>query len=269
MKKLEGKKIAIAGGRKADEISKLIENFGGTPLIRPAQGTVFLDDSNVKESLHRLLHEKCDWIIFTTGIGTDKLHTLAKESGNENQFINVLKGAKIAARGYKTLNVLKKLGIQPTIRDDDGTTAGLTRMFQPYQLEGKHIALQLYGAPAPKMINWLEKSGANYFEILPYRHVPPADEKMEQIVSEILNGEVDVVAFTSGPQIRFMVEYADKNMKRSEFIHALNEKVLALSVGKVTEAALREEGINRVVTPEIERMGSMIVTLAEYFEKNN
>ncbi|MDP5275587.1 uroporphyrinogen-III synthase [Chengkuizengella axinellae] len=269
MNKLEGKRIAIAGGRKAEEISKLIKNFGGIPFIRPTQGTVFLEDSKVIASLNRLLHEKLDWIILTTGIGTSKLHTLAVETGNEAEFIDVLKKAKIAARGYKTVNVLKKLGITPTIKDDDGTTEGLTRMFKPYDLEGKHIALQLYGAPAPKMIEWLKKTGANYYEILPYRHIPPTDEKMEQIVSEVLNGDVDVVAFTSGPQIRFMAEYADKKKKLTELIQAFNENVLALSVGKVTEAAIREEGIHRVVTPELERMGSMVVALAEYYEKQN
>nr|WGE07326.1 hypothetical protein P5658_21495 [Bacillus subtilis] len=39
------------------------------------------------------------------------------------------------------------------------------------------------------------------------------------------------------------------------------ERAIAAAVGKVTAEALREEGITRLLAPEIERMGAMIVEL--------
>ena len=41
--------------------------------------------------------------------------------------------------------------------------------------------------------------------------------------------------------------------------------VLAVAVGKVTAEALYEEGVNRVLFPEEERMGSMVVAMSRHF----
>lgn len=41
MRRLEGKRVALAGQRKVEDIKKIVENLGGTALIRPAQGTIF------------------------------------------------------------------------------------------------------------------------------------------------------------------------------------------------------------------------------------
>ena len=44
------------------------------------------------------------------------------------------------------------------------------------------------------------------------------------------------------------------------------EKLVATAVGKVTAEALKEEGISKIVVPQHERMGAMIVELAQYYE---
>jgi uroporphyrinogen-III synthase len=47
------------------------------------------------------------------------------------------------------------------------------------------------------------------------------------------------------------------------------DKTVATAVGKVTAEALREEDISRVVVPEHERMGAMIIELTHYFDSKN
>ena len=46
------------------------------------------------------------------------------------------------------------------------------------------------------------------------------------------------------------------------------ERTVATAVGKVTAEALVEEGIERIVVPQHERMGAMIVELVHYFEES-
>ncbi|CAH0345343.1 uroporphyrinogen-III synthase [Bacillus sp. CECT 9360] len=265
-KKLEGKRIALVSQRKNEELKKLVENMGGTALIRPAQGTVFLDDSNVETDINSLLIGNYDWMIFTTGVGTDTLRSIAKKMGKEREFIDALATAKIAARGYKTVNVLKKLDITPIVRDDDGSTAGLMRELAAHDLKGCRVALQLHGDPAPKLIEWLNEQGCEYKEILPYQHVPPQPEIMEQLINELLNGDIDAVNFTSTPQARFLMKHAREKGVEQAILKAFSNDVVAVAVGKVTAQALREEGIERVIFPENERMGSAIVTLAQYYQ---
>jgi uroporphyrinogen-III synthase len=267
VKRLNGKTIALVGQRKSEELSKLVENLGGIALVRPAQGTVFLDDSNVEKEIRELVNGNFDWLIFTTGLGTDKLYQTAVNIGLGDKFIEALENSKIAARGYKTVNVLKKLGVKPDVRDDDGSTAGLVRELNAHRVTGCRVALQLHGDPAPLLIDWLEEQGAEYREILPYKHIPPKPEVMEQLIGEIVRGEIDAVNFTSTPQARFLMAYAKEKGLEEELLTAFSTNVIAVSVGKVTAQALREVGITRMVVPEEERMGSAIIALVRYYQE--
>ncbi len=51
-------------------------------------------------------------------------------------------------------------------------------------------------------------------------------------------------------------------------VKSFEEKVLAVSVGRITSEALKEEGIKRIIMPEHERMGSMMVELGKYVSVN-
>ncbi|KON88707.1 uroporphyrinogen-III synthase [Sporosarcina globispora] len=267
MKKLEGKKIALLGSRKIEEISKIVENMGGVAISRPAQGTSLRVDTKLKEHIELISSGEFDWILFTTGIGVETLYNTAQEIAKGEEFIKVLQNSQIAARGYKTVNMLKKLGVASQVRDDDGSTAGLIRSLEAYSLKNKKVALQLHGDPAPKLIQWLEEQKAQSEEILPYIHHPPEAEVMEKLLSELLNGELDAAVFTSTPQVRNLIQFAREQGAEDRLQKAFSEKVIALAVGKVTAQALYDEGIDRVIFPEHERMGSAIVELANHYQK--
>jgi len=268
LKRLEGKRIALAGQRKVEELSKLVSNLGGVPLSRPTQGTIFLDDSNLEEDVKMVINGNYDWFIFTTGVGTETLYKTAEKIGMQDAFIQTIQQSNVAARGYKTVNMLKKFNITPDVRDDDGSTVGLVRSFAPFDLKGCKVALQLHGDPAPKLIEYLQEQQADFKEILPYKHIPPQTEVLEQLVEEILTNKVDAVNFTSTPQARFLFSYAREQNVYNELLEAFENNVVAVAVGKVTAAALRDEGVTRLVIPKEERMGSAIVAL-EHFYKND
>lgn len=269
MTKLEGKKIALLGSRKIEEISKIVENLGGVAISRPAQGTSLCIDTKLKEHINRITSGEFDWVLFTTGIGVETLHKTALEMGKGEEFIHVLQNTGIAARGYKTVNMLKKWGVTPQVRDDDGSTAGLIRRMGDFSLENKKVALQLHGDPAPKLIQWLDEQKAQYEEVLPYIHNPPEAEVMEMLLSELLEEDLDAAVFTSTPQVRNLIQFAHEKGAENQLKKAFAEKVIALAVGKVTAQALYDQGIERVIFPEHERMGSAIVELSNYYQRNS
>ncbi|WP_379130096.1 uroporphyrinogen-III synthase [Paenibacillus sp. sgz500958] len=261
---LKGLIVALAGPRKSEEMAKLVVNMGGTALHRPAQGTVFLDDEALHKGLESWISQPPDWAILTTGMGLDALFQKAEEAGSAERFLEVLSGSKLAARGYKTVNALKKRGLTPDVRDDDGSTTGLIRGLEPFDMQGKEVVLQLHGDPAPRLVAWLDEAGAHTRQILPYRHTPPAPGELERLVAEVLEGQVHAVAFTSAPQFRFLAEYAKTQGILGDLVQAFEEKVIAVSVGRITSEALKEEGVRRIVMPKHERMGSMFVELGRY-----
>ncbi|MBP2001875.1 uroporphyrinogen-III synthase [Paenibacillus shirakamiensis] len=264
-RRLEGKRIALTGPRKAQELGKLVENMGGIPLFRPAQGTVFLDDLELRNGLVDWISHPPDWAVFTTGVGIEALFDIAEDMGIAEAFWENLQKTPIAARGYKTVNALKKRKLEPVVRDDDGSTDGLIRSFSAYSLLGKNVMIQLHGDPAPKLVDWLKEQGAEPRQILPYKHTPPPDEALELLLQDILQGHVDAVTFTSAPQVKFLMEFARRQGQAEELNEALSGPVTAVAVGKITAQGLVEAGIPRIVAPREERMGSMMVELSRYY----
>ncbi|CAM4279293.1 uroporphyrinogen-III synthase [Paenibacillus tarimensis] len=265
MARLEGITVAVTGPRKAEDMSRMIEKFGGRAVIRPAQGTVFVDDSQIEEQLKGLIADPADWLVLTTGVGTEALLNKASQLGLEEDFMAALRQMKLAARGYKTVNVLRKLELTPAVRDNDGTTAGLLEEMAPYELQGKRVALQLYGDPAPRVTGALAARGALCEELLPYQHIPPEDSVVGQLIEEIVGAKVQAVAFTSTVQVRYVMQSAAQQGMLDAMLAAFDDGVLAVAVGKVTAEALYEEGVKRVLFPEEERMGSMIVAMSRHF----
>lgn len=93
--------------------------------------------------------EKADWVIFTTGIGLETLVDMAEKIGLKDEFLQAIRQAKAACRGYKTLSALKKLGITPEASDEDGTTRGLIRSLEPHD---NHF---LFSTKYRRCLEWL------------------------------------------------------------------------------------------------------------------
>ncbi|SOC05730.1 uroporphyrinogen-III synthase [Ureibacillus xyleni] len=264
---LENKKIALLGTRKIEEQSAIIEQLGGTSLHRPAQGTIFFDANVIEPEIDKIIHGTFQWAIFTTGIGFEKLFEIAKDVNKEDALLSALQKLKIAIRGYKTANALKKRGLNPIVRDDDGSIVGLIRQLEAQQLTNLPIAVQLYGDPHSELIDWLIERKNTVQEILPYEHIPPQTEVLQQLVNEVLSNDVDAVSFTSTPQVKYLFQYAIAQQQKEALLEAFENNVVALSVGKVTGKVLKEFGVNRVVMPQDERMGSALMTLNKYYKE--
>ncbi|MFA9455406.1 uroporphyrinogen-III synthase [Halalkalibacter sp. AB-rgal2] len=268
MKKgLSGKKVVLAASRKTEEMSVLVEKQGGVPLVRSLQGTVFQADDEVKPILKETIQQGFDWAIFTTGIGTQALIDIAEELSLKEDFMIQLNKANVATRGYKTFAVLSKLGLKPDVKDEDGTVAGLIEQLNGIPFAGKRVLVQLHGENVPSLIEFLQKDGATVIEMLPYQHVQPEKETLDRLVTELKKGEIDAICFTSAIQVRSFFHYLHENQYANWLEETLNEKVIAVAVGKVTAEALEEEGVTRIVYPELERMGAMILELSRYVEK--
>lgn len=266
-KGLTNKIVALGATRKLEEFSNLITKQGGTPVVRSLQGTTFFDENQIGDDIVQFIKSPNDWCIFTTGVGIEAMLNSAEKICLYDQFVSKIQEATVASRGYKSLAALKKLEITPVATDDDGTNQGLIRNLVGYDFKDKHVMVQLHGESAPRLIQFLEDQGANVTQILPYKHIAPEEATVEQLCQEILNNEVDAVCFTTAIQVHCLFQHAKKMNYNTDIVQAFENNITAVSVGKVTSEALRDNGVTRIVAPENERMGAMIIELAHYYER--
>lgn len=265
MNKLIGKKIVITGSRKTEEMSLLIEKQGGTPVLRPLQGLLFFDECTVEKELLFCVNNKVDWFVLTTGTGTDTLLIAAERLRIHSALIKKMNEAKVASRGYKTFALLKRLGIQPEVVDEDGTTQGLINSLTSFDFSGQTVVVQLHGEPQPTLIQFLKERGADVIQILPYRHIEPDSSTLEMLCYELSTNSIDAVCFTTAVQVRYLFDYARSQSILDIVRKAFSTHVKVVAVGKVTAQALRDEGLTSVIVPENERMGAMIIELVKHF----
>lgn len=264
-KALMGRRVAVAGDRRFDDIRLLVEKQGGEAVSRPMMRSAPLDDPQTTSAVLKLCDEGCDWLVLVTGMGTRAMVGVAETLGRKDDLLARMQAAKIAARGYKTVKALRELGLKPIVQDDDGTTEGLRRQLEPFDFSGRRVAFKLHGERVPELTEWLEGRGASVFEIPLYRYLPPSDAEVRKLLDEILSGAVDAVAFTSNTQVRYLFAVAERFGEAEALRAAFVGPVQAASVGSMTSAALEEAGVLRIVAPEHERMGAMVVALAERY----
>ena len=259
---LQGKRIAVTGGRKGEEIRTLIEKQGGTALIRPAQGTVFTNEEQVVQSIQEIIENPPQLLIFTTGMGEKRMAELAEVNGLGKSYEQLLRSVPIAVRGTKTLQHFMKKGITPATVADRGT---MNQLEHSLTIENQSIALQMHGENVPAFIETLERANNVVRTIYPYEHTPPEEEVLERLIHEIETGLFDAVAFTSAIQVRYFFDYVERVGKKNMILEAFTKDILPVAVGEVTEEKLKEQGIKRVLTPATPRMGAMVIEMANYY----
>lgn len=268
-KGLDGMTIAICGTRKTEEMRTLVEKQGGQAVIRPLQGTVFLAKEELKPGIETFVEQGADWVILTSGIGANTLIESAEELHLGEAFMNILSNTHIASRGYKTFATLKKHGIQPDVADEDGTVRDLISKLEHKEFQDKRVMVQLHGENAPALIQFLHDKGADVLPLLPYQHTPPEPEVAETLLHEMEQGKVHAVCFTTAVQVHAFFKLASEWGRKEELQDLFKKPVLAVAVGKVTAEALKEEGVDRILAPSLERMGAMIIELSQYMKKQS
>jgi uroporphyrinogen-III synthase len=262
MKGLNGKVIGVAATRKADAISTLIQKNDGTPKLFPIQGEQQLNESICEEDIREFLANPFDMVVLTTGVGAETLENTAHQLNQHSNFIKKLDQSTLAIRGSKTLKWLKKHSLSAKYIAEDGTMDNLLTALTTEQRQmDKQLFLQAYNQDDVNLKYLLEDLGYHVYLSKPYQFMPPDDKILKALKQEVLNQTIDAVIFTSKTQVKNLFQNSAE-----EIIHAFNEKVLAVAIGKVTAAELEKIGVCNIFQSEKQKMGAMVVELNEHYK---
>ena len=218
---LTGLRVLALESRRAAEMAKLIENYGGRAIIAPAMREVPLESNTEALEFARTLSEQgFDIVIFLTGVGARFLVKIAESISLREQFVAGLRRAAIVARGPKPVAALKELGVPVTVAVPEPNTwrdllRALDEKGASLPLAGRRVAVQEYGVSNAELIASLQERGAVVTRVPVYQWALPEDTgPLRNAVHAIANGEIDMALFTTSVQVAHLLARCRGNESR-------------------------------------------------------
>jgi uroporphyrinogen-III synthase len=261
-----GMTIAAFESRMATEITRLIERYGGRPLVAPVLREIPLgDNSIVHEFGARLMAGRIDLLILLTGIGATSLFDLLKTSYSWPTVLTALQRCTIVARGPKPLAALKAAGLQATLTvPEPNTWHDIMRTLDEHRsMKGLRVAVQEYGISNPDLLQALEQRGAEVFPVPIYKWALPEDlAPIRHALDEIMAGRAHVILITNAIQIDHVMRVLEQDGKIEPFRAALRKMVVA-SIGPTASERLRYHSWPIDFEPSHPKMGILVKEVSE------
>ena len=249
---LSGKRIAVPEARAGDVLADMLERHGAATVRCPLIAIRDVaDPAPVAAWLERFIANPPDDLILFTGEGLERLAGFAGRAGRDRDFTAALARVRKFTRGPKPARALRQLGLKPDIAVEPPTTAGIMTTLSGEALAGRRIAVQLYpGNPNAELLDFLGRAGARPDPVLCYVYLSDAEERrVVEVIREMADGRVDLIAFTSTPQVRRLQEVARAQGCEDALRAALQRTAIA-AVGPVVAHAVEEAGGRVAVMPQ-------------------
>ena len=265
---LAGLRVLCLESRRAQEMAKLIANYGGEAIVAPSMQEVTLEDNPEALNFARKLAEGgFEIVIFLTGVGTRALARLVEAQDLRQKFVDALRRVKVVARGPKPMAVLAELGVPVSVAVPEPNTwrellAALDARKDSIPLPGSRVAVQEYGATNVELLAGLKERGAIVTRVPVYEWALPADTgPLRDSVQAIVNGRIDLAFFTTSVQVQHLLRIA-ADMQVEESLRGAFRRIVVGSIGPMTSQALRQNGLPVDFEPEHPKMGFLVAEAA-------
>ncbi|MEW5974888.1 MAG: uroporphyrinogen decarboxylase [Acidobacteriota bacterium] len=269
---LSGIRVVAFESRMAQEMTGLIVEQGGLPLVAPAMAEVPLAE-NVKalEFAEKLLAGRMQLVIFLTGAGTRRLIDVLATRYDLESIRQALTRTTVVARGPKPLAVLRTLGVSVAVTIPGPSTwrellETLDSSERCPPLQGLAVALQEYGAPNQELIDGLKSRGAELERVPVYRWTLPDDTgPLGRALDAILEEDCQTALFTNAVQVWHLFQFAEERKATAGLKNALSKMIVG-SIGPNCSAALRERQVSVDVEPARATMALLVEEVSRRFQ---
>lgn len=240
----------------------LIERNQGLPTLVHSMDEIPLENNEqVKSFCEKLFRNEIDVMVFLTGVGATALLEAVELYFPREQFLEALRNIIVTVRGPKPTVVLRnwEVPIHYTAPEPN-TWHELISVWsdEKFSVTGKHIAVQEYGKPVQEFYDELRKRGAQVLPITVYRWALPADTSgLRAAVHATIQNEFDVLMFTSAQQITHVLQIAEEENVKDEWLQAAAKTMIA-SVGPACSEALQQAGLPADFESSPPKMGPLV-----------
>jgi uroporphyrinogen-III synthase len=244
--------IAVPESRQLDVLAGLFEKRGASVVRCPLVS--ILDSPRVDDIEHWLKHfidSPPDYLIILTGEGIRRLSGFAERAGLLDAWTAAMAQVHKLARGPKPNRALKLLDLQADELALQPTTDGMIQSLEKISLNGKQVAVQLYGEdPNDKLQEYLQQRDVNYNTVAPYVYASDVEaDRVIDLIKSLADNKLDVICFTSKAQYQRLEQIAEKFELQPLLIKGLQSTKIA-AVGPVVALQLEEAGFKVAAMPE-------------------
>jgi uroporphyrinogen-III synthase len=251
----------------SQELARLVEKHGGSPLCVPAISEApSADPEAVSRVLDELAAQQHEVVIFMTGVAVALLFEVAEQLGRRVMLVAALRRVTTVCRGPKPSAALRGFGVPPTLSAcTPFTVAEVVDALSDLEITGRSVLLFHYGERCATVAETLLARRAELRECWLYRWELPGDvAALEHLVQRILAGEVDAVALTCQIQFRHLYRVAERLELERSLLGALNDQVVTAVIGPTCRAVVEAYGVRPRVMPEHPKMGPLVVALMRH-----
>ncbi len=256
---LAGFTIGVTGHRRWEEQAELLTRRGAHVVHGPVMATSLLHDAAATLSATTaVVAAPVDLVVLTTGIGTRSWFGAAESGGLDDALRARAAAARVLARGPKARAAALGNGVEVHWSAPGETSAEVLAHLAEEGVAGQRVVVQRDGGDA-RLADAIAALGADVVDVPVYRWELPVDRAPAlRLLDAATAGRVHALTFTCAYAVGSAFDLAPDPAARRA---ALAGPVRAVSVGPVTSAALRGQGVDRVVEPGRARLGAMVQAL--------
>lgn len=269
---LEKVRIAVPESRQLDAMAGLLARRGADVLRIPLVAIHDAPDPGpVLGWMKGFIDNPPELFIIYTGEGIRRLMALADKNNLKDGFVDAVRQSPKLCRGPKPDRALREAGLKGDIPASAPTTAGVIETLKGMDIDGKRVAVQLYGQEANQpLMDYLAARHAVVDTVAPYVYADDSEEaRVMAFIHALGNGEVDAVAFTSQPQVRRLLQVAEKHQLMGKLKTGL-ERCRVAAVGPVVQQQLKDNGVRVDIMPgQAFFMKPLVTEIMKYFISRN
>jgi uroporphyrinogen III methyltransferase/synthase len=248
---LFGRRVLVTRSpEQAGDLSARLRKLGAQPVEFP---TIEIQPPESWEPLDAAIARlaEYDWVVFTSANGVRFFWQRLEQAGKDARVFGL---ARLAAIGPATAQELAGHGLQADLVPSRYVAECLLAEFGP--VRGLRFLLPRTDVARPTLAEGLRAAGAAADEVVAYRTRPASARSGDELRRILVEGEVDVVTFTSSSTVRHFVAAMGPGA-------CLPEGSTVACIGPVTACTARELGLRVDVVAEDYTLDGLVAALAK------
>ncbi len=249
---------------KMDESVQMAKELGFDPVCASPLSVEVWPSREFEAFLHDLSQGAANIVILTSSTGVAAMIDLARWALRKEDFLKLLKHARLVAVGPLTARAMEKEGMNVSLIPGVFSSDGLVNALPSSEVKGKKVYVLRSDHGEGSLISGLEENGAEVVEVIIYKLIPQLDsEEMTMLAKEAMNGRIDAFAFTSSLSAESFIQASERIVAKEEVVRMINSKIVA-AMGVPTKAKLEKSGIRVDVVPSNATFREMLVSIKQF-----